>query len=170
MPLTFEQSQEQVARLAQHYLANRAYYHGGSYKEAHARQEFIDPLFIALGWDVPNTQRLAPEAREVVIEDSVEIEGVTKAPDYVFKAGRAKKFFAEAKRPGVNLKDDPAPAYQLRRYAWSAKLPLSVLTDFEELAIYDCRARPAPSDKASVGRLLYLKCDEYAGRWRETRC
>lgn len=29
------------------------------------------------------------------------------------------------------------PAYQLRRYAWSAKMPLSILSDFEEFAIYD---------------------------------
>ena len=39
------------------------------------------------------------------------------------------------------------PAYQLRRYAWSAKLPLSGLTDFEEFAVYDCQRRPRPADK-----------------------
>ena len=31
---------------------------------------------------------------------------------------------------------------QLRRYAWSAKLALSILSDFEELAVYDCRVKP----------------------------
>ena len=33
-----------------------------------------------------------------------------------------RKFFVEAKKPSVNLKHTPEPAYQLRRYAWSAKL------------------------------------------------
>ena len=55
----------------------------------------------------------------------------------------------------------------MRRYAWSAKLPLSILTDFEELAVYDCRTRPADQDKASVARVNYYTFEEYADRWRE---
>ena len=47
-------------------------------------------------------------------------------------------------------------AFQLRRYAWSAKLPLSILSDFEELAVYDCRVKPDKSDKPSVGRVLFM--------------
>jgi hypothetical protein len=81
MPITFEQSKDEIARRVKHYLTNRAHYRGGAYKEAHARQEFIDPLFIALGWDVHDTQRLAPDYREVVIEDSLEIEGATSNSD-----------------------------------------------------------------------------------------
>ncbi len=41
------------------------------------------------------------------------------------------------------------PAFQLRRYAWLAKLPLSIVTNFEEFAIYDCRQKPDKNDKAS---------------------
>ena len=74
-----------------------------------------------------------------------------------------RKFFVEAKKPSVNLKDDPAPAYQLRRYAWSAKLPLSLLTDFQELAVYDCRVRPANGDKASAARTLYVLYEQLRG-------
>ncbi len=55
----------------------------------------------------------------------------------------------------------------MRRYAWSAKLPLSILTDFEELAVYDCRIKPAQGDKASTGRIMYLSYTEYADRWDE---
>jgi hypothetical protein len=53
-----------------------------------------------------------------------------------------RKFFLEAKKPSISVKGDVGPAYQLRRYAWSAKLPLSILTDFEEFAVYDCRHHP----------------------------
>ncbi|MBA3754577.1 MAG: restriction endonuclease subunit M, partial [Nitrospira sp.] len=88
-------------------------------------------------------------------------------PDYCFRIGGARKFFLEAKKPSINLKDEPAPAYQLRRYAWSAKLPLSILTDFEEFAVYDCRTRPNPSDKPSVGRILYLTYQDYQAKWDE---
>ena len=93
--------------------------------------------------------------------------GSTKAPDYCFRIGPARKFFLEAKKPSVNIKDDVHPAYQLRRYAWSAKLPLNILTDFEEFAIYDCRKKPHKSDKAATNRLRYLTYKEYPGCWEE---
>jgi len=65
----------------------------------------------------------------------------------------------------VDIRGEPGPAYQLRRYAWSAKLPLSILTDFEELAVYDCRIRPKPTDKSSAARTMYLTCGDYVARW-----
>ncbi|MBI3177424.1 MAG: restriction endonuclease subunit R, partial [Chloroflexi bacterium] len=167
MPYSFEQSKDEIARLVKHFATNKAMYIAPAYKEAHARQEFIDPLFVALNWDVHNYQHAAPDYREVILEDSLDIAGQKKAPDYAFRVGRDRKFFGEAKKPGVDLKTAAAPAYQLRRYAWSAKLPLSLLTDFEELAVYDCRIRPSEKDKPSVARTNYLTCNEYADRWSE---
>ena len=55
----------------------------------------------------------------------------------------------------------------MRRYAWSAQLPLSILSDFEELAIYDCRARPSSKEKASVGRVNFITYDQYLDRLPE---
>lgn len=167
MPYTFEQSKDDIARLVKHFAINREQYNASDYKEAQARQEFIDPMFAALGWDVSNSQGAAPNYREVVVEDSLEVMGQKKAPDYVFRVGRERKFFAEAKKPGIDLKSSAAPAYQLRRYAWTAKLPLSLLTDFDELAVYDCLIRPSDTDKASVARVSYLTFTEYPDRWRE---
>jgi len=154
-----------IARLVQQFHTNRAAYHAPEYKEAHARQELIAPLFIALGWDVHNEKRAAPQYREVILEDSLEVEGedARKAPDYAFRVGETRKFFAEAKKPGVALKTAARPAYQLRRYAWSAKLPLSLLTDFEELGIYDCRSRPSEKDKATAGRINYYWTLAFSG-------
>ncbi|NLJ82608.1 MAG: N-6 DNA methylase, partial [Bacteroidales bacterium] len=56
---------------------------------------------------------------------------------------------------------DIIPAYQVRRYGWSAKMPISVISDFEEFAIYDCTNKPKPTDKASNGRIKYLTYKEY---------
>jgi len=78
-----------------------------------------------------------------------------------------RKFFVEAKRPAADIAEDATLAYQLRRYAWSGKLPLSILTDFEELAVYDCRTRPVQSDRASKARTMYFGYREYADRWEE---
>jgi len=167
MSITLEASQDEVANLVRHFKTNLASYRGPGYKEAQARQEFIDPLFAALGWDVHNAQHAAPAYREVVVEASQPVEGHQRAPDYAFRIGRETKFYAEAKKPGIDLKADAGPAYQLRRYAWSARLPLSVLTDFEEFAAYDCRKRPSEQDRASAARTQYLKFEEYPDRWRE---
>jgi hypothetical protein len=114
-----------------------------------------------------NAAMVAPQYREVLPEDSLDVEGQQKAPDYTFRVGTLPKFYAEAKKCGVNIDRDPAPAYQLRRYGWSAKLALSILTDFEELAVYDCTVRPRQTDKASRARVFFYRSEEYADRWRE---
>jgi type I restriction-modification system DNA methylase subunit len=62
---------------------------------------------------------------------------------------------------------ESSPAYQLRRYAWSAKLPLSILTDFEEFAVYDCRIKPAKDDAPSVARVMYFTFAELPEKWDE---
>ena len=142
-------------------------YRSGQYNEAQLRQEFINPFFKALGWDMDNEQGYAQAYKDVIHEDSVKIDDSTKAPDYGFRIGGSRKFFVEAKKPSVNIDKDIGPAYQLRRYAWSANLPLSILSDFEELAVYDCRFKPVKTDKASKARTVYIKYTEYIDRWDE---
>jgi predicted type IV restriction endonuclease len=156
-----------VLELIERFQRNREQYLNPVYNETQVRREFIDPLFVALGWDVDNTCGYAQAYKDVVHEDAIKVGLDARAPDYSFRIGGVRKFFVEAKKPAVNLKDDSAPAYQLRRYAWSAKLPLSLLTDFQEFAVYDCRVRPASTDKASVARILYVPCEQYEERWDE---
>jgi len=156
-----------VLDLVDRFECNRDVYRSNAYNETQARHEFIDPFFKALGWDVNNEKGYAEAYKEVIHEDAIKVGGATKAPDYCFRIGGVRKFFVEAKRPGVNLKEEANAAYQLRRYAWSAKLPLSILTDFEEFAIYDCRFKPAKTDKASTGRVPYLTANEYVDQWDE---
>jgi len=140
-------------------------YHSQQYNETQLRREFIDPFFDELGWDVSNKAGYAQAYKDVIHEDAIKIGGATKAPDYCFRIGGARKFFLEAKKPSVDIKGDPHPAYQLRRYAWSAKLPLSVLTDFEELAVYDCQMRPKHTDKADVARIMLFTYKDYLKNW-----
>lgn len=142
-------------------------YRRQDYNETQVRREFIDPFFAALGWDVNNEAGHAESYKDVIHEDAIKVGGSTKAPDYCFRIGGVRKFFVEAKKPSVSVGDNPAPAYQLRRYAWTNKLPLSIVTDFEELAVYDCRIRPRPDDKPSVARVLHLKLTEYPTKWPE---
>src|ERR1700692_118140 len=114
MGKTFEQSRDDIAALGRYFATNRQAFSSAGIKEAHVRQSLIDPFFEALGWDVRNAARVAPQYREVIPEDSLEVEGQQKAPDYTFRVGTLPKFYAEAKKCGVNIHMDPAPAYQLR--------------------------------------------------------
>jgi type I restriction-modification system DNA methylase subunit len=152
---------ELVSRFSEHLDAYKA----GNYNETQLRRDFLDPLFRSLGWDMDNEQGYAEAYRDVIHEDKLRIEGAVKAPDYCFRIGGTRKFFLEAKKPAVRIKDEPLPAYQLRRYAWSAKLPLSILSDFEELAVYDCRIKPTLTDAASKARVFFCRFDEYVDRW-----
>ena len=158
---------EEIHKLVERFERNLDAYRSGKYNEAQVRQEFINPFFNALGWDIYNKQGYAEAYKDVIHEDAIKVGSVVKAPDYCFCIGGTRKFFLEAKKPAVNIKKDINPAYQLRRYAWSAKLPLSILTDFEELAVYDCRIKPVKTDSASKARTYYLTYTDYIDRWDE---
>jgi len=162
-----ETARRDIEGLVERFARNLDVYTRPDYKETQVRVEFIDPFFEALGWDVRNVRGYAEQYKDVVHEDAIKVSGATQAPDYCFRVGGVRKFFLEAKKPSTPVKGDVGPAYQLRRYAWSAKLPLSILTDFQEFAVYDCRQRPKPKDKAGVGRTLYLTFDEYLDRLDE---
>jgi hypothetical protein len=165
MTTPYARSKVEVDRLVERFARNLDAYRRADYKEAQVRVEFIDPLCEALGWDMRNVQGYAEQYKDVIHEDAIKVGGATRAPDYCFRVGGVRKFFLEAKKPSVWVKGHVGPAYQLRRYAWSAKLPLSILTDFEEFAAYDCLQRPRLDDKPGVGRIMYFTFDQYPERF-----
>ncbi len=77
------------------------------FNEAMLRQQFVNPFSKCLGWDMDNEQGYAEAYKNVIHEDAIKVGGATKAPDYCFRIGGTRKFFLEAKKPAVNLKDDP---------------------------------------------------------------
>lgn len=158
---------KEIAALVRRFKDLEDQLRNSSYNETQTRREFLDPLFRALGWDIDNTAGHAANYKDVVHEDSLKISGATKAPDYSFRIGGTRKFFLEAKKPALRLKDHVDAAYQVRRYAWSAKLPLSVLSNFAEFVVYDTRVRPAQGDKPSTARTIYLTYDELPAKWDE---
>jgi SAM-dependent methyltransferase len=146
---------------------NRDVYISDNYNETQLRREFVDKFFKLLGWDIDNSSGYAEAYKDVVHEDSLKIDGSTKAPDYSFRIGGTRKFFVETKKPATRLKSSFSSAFQLKRYAWSAKLPISILTNFDEFVVYDCRKKPDKVDAASAGRILYVTAEEFLTRWDE---
>ncbi len=155
----------EVLELVNRFGAYRDKYKSGDYNETQLRNEFLNPFFEALGWDIYNKAGYSEGYKDVIHEDRVKIKGVTKAPDYSFRIGTERKFFVEAKKPSVNVREDPGPALQIRRYGWNAKLPVSILTDFEEFAIYDCTIKPGDKDDSGHSRIFYCKFSDYEEKW-----
>lgn len=154
--MSIESSKAEIHRLVEKFKNNHAAFINPKYNETQLRREFLDPFFEALGWDVSNKAGVAEQYKEVIHEDSIRVSSSNKAPDYCFRVGSERKFFVEAKKPAVNIKNDAECAFQIRRYGWSANLGLSLLTNFREFAIYDCRIKPTPKDGSSVARVLYV--------------
>lgn len=141
------------------------------YNETQLRTDFLDPLFELLGWDLKNSRGKATNEREVLVEEGLRdgADSNTKKPDYTFRLFAERKFFLEAKKPSVKISKDPKPARQVRRYGFTAKLKISVLSNFEYLAIYDCSNLVDPDDQAEHSRIRLYHYTEYEDNIEEIK-
>ena len=103
-----------ILRLVENFRRNYSAYKNSEYKEEQLKQEFINPLFEALEWDVSNKQASAPQYRDVIFEDLIKVTGGTQAPDYCFTMSGIRKFFVDAKKPSIEIHKEQDSANQLR--------------------------------------------------------
>ena len=136
-----------------------------SYQEMEVRVEYIDPLFELLGWDMANAQGLPNKLKDVLREESQ--DGYGGRPDYTFRIASAKKFFVEAKKPSVDITNNKAAAFQVRSYGHTVGLPVSILTNFRTLRIYDTRLEPKLEDDSDVGLLDTINYADLADRFAD---
>jgi hypothetical protein len=158
---------ETILQLIERYEFHRVKYTKITYSEAQLREEYVDPFFRALGWDVYNRQGLSEPYQEVVREQESRIRGKLQYMDYAFRIGGVQKFVVLVTKPFISLSHNDASAVQLRRYARATGLPLSILTNFDELAIYTCQKPPKRFDGASLERLKYYTYRDYENKWGE---
>lgn len=158
-----------INQLVTKYKKNLAGYKTGSYNETQLRTDFLDPLFFLLGWDITNTDGKPTNEREVLVEESLKAKkgANTKKPDYTFRLFSERKFFLEAKKPSVDISTAPNPAKQIRRYGFTAKLKISVLSNFENLAIYDCSSQVKEDEPANHSRIKLYHYTEYVEKFDE---
>src|SRR3990172_2328761 len=107
---------DSILRLAEKFHDQLDYFRAPNYNETLLRRDFLDPFLEALGWDTQNRASLVEFNREVIHEARVIVDGRSRAPDYACSIGGKWKFFLEAKKPSVNIKENPDPAFQLRSY------------------------------------------------------
>ena len=154
----------ELERLVANFERNFPHIQQGDYNEASVRQEYLDPLFSALGWDVSNRAGLIHTEREVDIEVRTAMSGRQTRADYVFRLDRNERFTCEAKKPAEVLHD--RHIYQAKRDAFARGIPLAILSDFEELKIYVVGARPL-RDEPHVGEYRVLRFTQYREAARE---
>ena len=153
-----------IYQLVEKFHKDIYFYRSLKYSEAQATRELIGPFFSALGWKMTDRHHVVHEVTPAVIEGG---QWRPKRPDYRFLVNGNTRFYVEAKAPHSNIHDYPDIAYQVRRYGWSAELPVCVLTDFEELSVYDCLIRPKRGDDAKQNRLRYFTYEQYVEQWDE---
>src|SRR5262245_51582903 len=159
--------QMEVADLVERFERNADEYRGGQLHETRLHDEIIAPFFKCLGWELNGPKRDTPSVQGDVPVDRLSTLPQGGARDYSFSVHGVRKFFLKTTTPSPAARDDPAPALQLRRFGWSANLAISLLTDFEQLAVYNCRSRPSPSDDSSAARIDRFYYKEYLNRWDE---
>ena len=154
-----------IKQLVQRYEADRDHYLTAKYNETLLRSDFLDSFFELLGWDVKNLAGRGTNEREVILEEPLRANASenSKMPDYTFRLFSERKFFVEAKKPSVKIESNNQTARQIRRYGFTAKLKISVLSNFEYLMIYDASVKVSESDnfqKALIKKYHYTEYEE----------
>lgn len=160
-----------IKQLIEKYQSDRDYYLTNKYNETLLRSDFLDPFFELLGWDIKNNVGKPTNEREVILEEALKANASenSKKPDYTFRLFSERKFFLEAKKPFVKIEADNETAKQVRRYGFTAKLKISVLSNFEHLIIYDTSVKVEKEDafqKALVKKYHYT---EYESKFDEIK-
>lgn len=141
----FDKAFEAVGKLADSFQANEHYFLSPKYQEAEVRKDFIDKFFKALGWDVDHDEQKNPRAQEVKVERGQQQGAARKRADYAFCLAPNYldvRFFVEAKKPSVEIANADS-CFQAIRYGWNSQNLVSVLTDFEQFLVLDCRYKPS---------------------------
>lgn len=106
------------------------------YTEADTGTKFILPLFRALGWDVESANELKEQQREL-----------NKPADIVLITNGIPRIVVELKQLSVNLDGYYTHANkktyfvdQAVQYAWNRRIDWAILTNFQEIRLYNARA------------------------------
>ncbi|WP_338631002.1 Eco57I restriction-modification methylase domain-containing protein [Clostridium baratii] len=140
------------------------YKDANKYNENNCRLEFIDEFFKILGWDISNKKCNAPQFREVITEN---YQAETGRPDYTMTLNGISKFHVEAKKPSVSIERNDKSAIQARSYGWNSKLRISILTNFENLIIYDTTIPPKKGDDSMTAAIKIYNYKEYVNNIEE---
>lgn len=125
---------------------------------------YIDELLKIFGWDTQNTRQVLMEHTldKAEREKLKNIGSTNIRPDYTLVNGKVPLIFVDAKSLDVDIENSREVAFQIRSYGWSIGAPYSIVTNFAQLAIYDCSRMPSLNDDAAFARPIFLIAEDYA--------
>lgn len=147
------EAKQQIAKLVEKYQNLVDTRKVKSYNEAQTRNEFIEPLFEFLGWDMRNLENPS----EVTTEESVSKGRV----DLAFRLNHIPVMFLEAKAMKIDL-DEWKWAEQAINYSWNKSVTWAILTDFEGIKVFNAEI---PPKSLSQNLFFELKWHEYLDRF-----
>lgn len=147
------EARQHIGKLVEKYRSVAETHKIGDFNEAQTRNEFIEPLFQFLGWDMRNLET----RNEVTTEEQVSKGRV----DLAFRINNIPVMFLEAKAMKVDL-DEWKWAEQAINYSWNKSVTWAVLTDFEGIKIFNAEV---PPKNLSHNLFFELKWNEYLDRF-----
>jgi len=148
-----QEVKQQIQKLVEKYQRVAEAGKINSYNEAQTRNEFIEPLFEFLGWDMRNLTT----DNEVTTEENVSGGRV----DLAFRFNNIPVLFLEAKAMKVDL-DEWKWAEQAINYSWNKSVTWAVLTDFESIKIFNAEI---PPKSISQNLFIELNCQDFISRF-----
>ena len=151
--MTKQEAKQQIEKLVEKYQRIAEAGKIKSYNEAQTRNEFIEPLFEFLGWDMRN--RVTDN--EVTTEENVSGGRI----DLAFRFNNIPVLFLEAKAMKVDL-DEWKWAEQAINYSWNKSVTWAILTDFESVKVFNAEI---PPKNISQNLFIEIKCQDYINRF-----
>jgi adenine-specific DNA-methyltransferase len=151
--MTKAEAKQQIQKLVEKYQRVAETGKIKFYNEAQTRNEFIEPLFEFLGWDMRNLTT----DNEVTTEENVSGGRV----DLAFRFNGIPALFLEAKAMKVNL-DEWKWAEQAINYSWNKSVTWAILTDFESIKIFNAEI---PPKSISQNLFIELNCRDFINRF-----
>ncbi len=148
-----------VERFGEHCSYYEKYYSCDS-----IRNEFVSPLFEALGWDVHNRDGKPPYMKDVFFNKSQRtMKMEIFSPDYTFYIDGDSRFFVKVIDPSKNIEDKNIFVRNIYEQGHDLGFHLSIITNFKEFAIYDTR-NPLQEDE-DIYKTKYYQYEDFVDKW-----
>ncbi|MCQ2336894.1 MAG: N-6 DNA methylase [Paludibacteraceae bacterium] len=137
----------------------------GSLKDASeaTMRTWIDELLSVFGWNVQDTRQVLTEhtLNKAERQRLKNIGSTNIRPDYTLVNGKVPLLFIDAKSLMVDIENDRDVAFQIRSYGWSIGAPYSIVTNFSQLAVYDCSHMPSISEGVCFARITFMTAEDF---------
>ncbi|GAA3619401.1 hypothetical protein GCM10022296_24420 [Secundilactobacillus similis DSM 23365 = JCM 2765] len=131
------------------------------FSEEAVRSGYVNKMLELFGWDISDLTQIIQERKLTGNEKERlnQIESTNTKPDYELLDKGTLLEFIDTKKPGVDFEEDKKIAFQIRSYGWSAKLPFSIVTNFQKFGVYDTSYTPT-SETPTDYKVCYFTIDD----------